>query len=326
MIDRRKLLSFAAAGTAVLAMPRPSRAEGIKAGLITQGPAKEAGWNRVGYDALERIGKELGAEISNVEADDNPASYEKAFRDYASRGYTLVIGHGFQFADAAREVGPDFPDAVFLITTSDVYDGNVVGVNINNFQPFFVIGALAALRNQKVGFIGGVEVPPIKDSFIGLANGVHYVNKDLEATSVMLGSWSDLALAKEAALSLMSSGAQFLVPDANVAAVGAFQAVAEKGDAISAFGAYGNFTDKAPKNVLGNFDPDLSQGLVKVAQNIKAGTFKASGPIVFGLESPDVLRITYNDGAAKPVTDEEKAKLAEIVKKLVSGEIDPTTK
>lgn len=326
MIDRRKLLSLVAAGTAVLAAPRISRATDLKVGLITQGPAKEAGWNRIGYDTLQRIGKELGAEISNVEADDNPASYEKAFRDYASRGFNLVIGHGFQFADSAREVGPDFPEAVFLITTSDVFDGNVVGVNINNFQPFFVIGALAALRGQKVGFIGGVEVPPIKDSFVGLSNGVHYINADLEAVPVMLGSWSDLALAKEAALSLLASGAQFIVPDANVAGVGALQAVVEKGDAISAFGAYGDFTDKAPKNVLGNFDPDLGQGLVKVASDVKAGTFKATGPIVYGLESPDVLRITYNDGAAKPVTAEEKAKLDEITKKLVAGEIDPSKK
>ena len=51
---------------------------------------------------------------ANVEVGD-PAGYEKAFSDFASQGYTLVIGHGFQFGEPAtatadRTDGP--PNAI----------------------------------------------------------------------------------------------------------------------------------------------------------------------------------------------------------------------
>jgi simple sugar transport system substrate-binding protein len=323
MVDRRAFLTIAAAGAVALACARPAFAENLKVGLLTQGSATESGWNLIAYRALQQVGKELGAEISNVEVDDNPASYEKAFRDYASRGFDVMIGHGFQFEDAARDVAPDFPDAHFIITSSNVFEDNLIGVRLNVHQPFFLIGALAALRSEKAGFIGGVEVPPIKEALVGFRNGAHYVKPDFEVMQVMTGSWSDLATAKEAALSMLASGATMIVPNANVAGLGVFQAVAEKGPDFASFGTFGNYTDKAPKNILGNFDPDFGLGLVKVVAKIKDGEFNPTGSIVFGVEEPQIQRMVYNPDAAHPVTDEEKAKLDAIIAKLVSGEIDP---
>jgi len=78
-------------------------AQQLKVGLLVPGSVSEEGWNRVGYDALKGVQAQLGAQISYVELEHNPAAFEKAFRDYASAGYHVVIGHGFQFQDAALE-------------------------------------------------------------------------------------------------------------------------------------------------------------------------------------------------------------------------------
>ena len=318
-----KRRSLIAAGVALMLATVTVQAETFKVGLLTQGSATESGWNRIAYNAIQTIGKELGAEISNVELDSNPASFEKAFRDYAARGFKMVIGHGFQFQDAALEVAEDYPDTAFLISSSVVYEGNVVGVNLSPQEPFFLIGALAAMRGNKAGYIGGVEIPPIKFAAEGFKNGALYINPDFEVQVVMTGSWSDLALTKEAALSMIASGADFIVPNANVSAMGAFQAVAEAGKGLSAFGAFGNYTENAPGKILGNYTPDLARGYVSIAAEIRDGTFDPGSNIIFGLADETVVKFEFNEDAANPITEEEMAKLEEISAKIISGEIDP---
>src|SRR5450759_3541036 len=69
----------------------------FKVGLLSPGPVHDQGWDQTAYDAFVRIQDELGAQMSYVELADDPAAFQKAFRDYASQGYNMVLGHGFQF-------------------------------------------------------------------------------------------------------------------------------------------------------------------------------------------------------------------------------------
>ena len=54
-----------------------------------------------------------------------PAEFEDGFRDYASRGYDLVFGHGFEYQEAAARVGAEFPETVFVTTSGDTVRANV---------------------------------------------------------------------------------------------------------------------------------------------------------------------------------------------------------
>jgi basic membrane protein A len=90
---------------------RPASAAGqFKMGLLVPGSVAEEGWNRIAYNALKQVEAQLGAKISYVELRQNPASFEKAFRDYAALGYDVVLGHGFEFQDSALTVAEDYPD------------------------------------------------------------------------------------------------------------------------------------------------------------------------------------------------------------------------
>jgi simple sugar transport system substrate-binding protein len=52
----------------------PARAAGeFKMGLLVAGSVAEEGWNRIAYEALKHVEKELGAKISYVELQQNPA-------------------------------------------------------------------------------------------------------------------------------------------------------------------------------------------------------------------------------------------------------------
>ena len=69
---------------------------GFRVALLSPGPISDAGWNAAAYDGLLAIRDQLGAEVSQVETR-TPPEFEEAFRDYARRGFQVVIGHGFEF-------------------------------------------------------------------------------------------------------------------------------------------------------------------------------------------------------------------------------------
>ena len=135
------------------AAPAAESGKPFKMGLLVPGSANDQGWNQIAYDALLRIEKELGAEISYVELEQNPAAFEKAFRDYASQGYDMVLGHGFEFQDPALTVAKEYPDTYFFISSSRIFEGNVIGLNTDSSQPFYLMGVMAAEMGQ--GWLGG---------------------------------------------------------------------------------------------------------------------------------------------------------------------------
>lgn len=297
-------------------------AKPFKVGLLVPGSANDKGWNQIAYDALKRTEKELGAQMSYVELEQNPASFEKAFRDYASQGYQMVLGHGFEFQDPALKVSKEFPNTVFFISSSRIHEGNVIGLNTDSSQPFYLLGVIAAKMGKKAGFVGGMEIPPIQEAATGFINGVHSVTPNFPVSVAYIGNFTDSAAAKEAAISMIKDGADFVVPDADVAGLGVYQAVAEAGPQVKTFGAFGDFTDKAPNNVLANYFANYGQGIVNMAKAIKDGSYKPAGNVEFGLKNEDVMWVAFNDKAPNPVPDDVRKAVEEAKKKIVAGEVN----
>ena len=319
----------AAATEAPTAAP-PAEEKPFKVGLLSPGPVNDQGWAQTAYDAFVRIEKELGAEMSYVELEENPAAFEKAFRDYASEGYTMVLGHGNQFTDAAKAVAPEFPDTWFFLSSSR-FNGpaegipNLIGLNTDSAQAYFVLGVIAASMGNGGGIVGGVEIPPISETMTGFINGARYTKSDFPVVTTYLGNWTDVAAAKESALSMVSEGVDFLLPNANIAGNGVYQAIVEAD--VWGFGTYrpsrdADKFDQCPENCLANYVLDYGQGLVGLAKQIKEGTFAPTGNIEFGLQDSDVLYIVYNENAKQVVPEPVRELVSEAAQKIASGEIN----
>ena len=320
-LSRRQLLECVAALSIAVSVPAMASAEDeFKMGLLVPGSVAEEGWNKIAYDALKQVEKELGAKISYVELSDNPAAFEKAFRDYASHGYQVVLGHGFQFQDAALTTAQDFPDTVFLVSSSYIHEGNVIGLNTDASQPFYLMGIIAASLGKGAGLIGGMEIPPIAHAFDGFARGAKSVNPDFPVSKVFINSFTDASAAKEAAVSLIAQGSDFVVPNANAAGLGVIQAALEAGEKASTFSVYSEYTDIAPRNILGTFLADYGRGIVRIVSDIKDGNVPQSN-VDFGLKDKDVIKFTLNDEAAKSIPQDLRKHLEEVTAKIVAGEI-----
>jgi basic membrane protein A len=170
------------------------------------------------------------------------------------------------------------------------------------------------------GLIGGMEIPPISESFTGFINGAHAVNPDFPVQVTYLGNWTDTAAAKEASISYVDGGANFLLGNADFAGNGVYQAMLEEN--VYGFGMFGDNTDKAPDQILANYILDYGAGLVHLAAAVKDGTFTPTSNIEFGLADSDVIYIVYNENAATPVPQELRDEVAALYDKIASGEIN----
>ncbi len=298
-------------------------AAAFKAGLLAPGPVNDGGWNQTAYEALKHMETELGAETGYVEVEMSPAAFEKAFRDFAEQGYQFILGHGNEFTDAAVAVAKDFPNTYFFLSSSrfnDPNSPNVIGLNSDSSQPAYAFGYIAAKMGTGAGLIGGMDIPPISESFTGFINGAKSVDPNFPVQVTDLGNWTDTAAAKEAAFSYVDGGANFLLGNADFATNGVYQAMLEKN--VNGFGMFGDNTEKAPKQIVANYILDYGAGLVGLAAQVKDGTFKPHGNIEFGLNDEKVIYIVYNENADNPVPQELRDEVAALYPKIASGEID----
>lgn len=265
----------------------PGQPEAFKVALLTPGSIADGGWNAGAFEGLQRIRDDVGAEISHVETR-TPAEFEESFRDYASRGYDLVFGHGFEYQDAAAAVGVEFPDTVFVTTSGSTVRSNVVPMVFELEQATYLCGYLAGklTRTGVVGMIGGIDLPSIRSTFLAFEAGVKAARPDASVREVFIGNFDDTAAAREAALALIEEGADFLIHQANEAGRGVFQAAVDHStltEPIYVFGTNANQNGMAPEVVIASATLDLPGAFVAVASRVKKGAFEAK-PIRLGIK------------------------------------------
>ena len=290
----------------------------FRVALLTPGPVSDGGWNASAYEGLQRIAKELGAETSNVQTT-SPAEFEQTFRDYARQGYDLVIGHGFEYQDAALKVGAQHPDTAFLVSSGGVSAKNVASLEFQLDEATWLAGLVAASLSKtgKAGCVGGIQLPVIKTTFDGFEAGARSVRPDFRISTVYVGSFEDVAGAKAATDALIAQGADFILHNADAAGIGVFQA-AKAGGAL-AFGTNKDQSSVAPDTVLASAVIDMPKAFVQVAREVKDKAFV--GRVVKEGFATGCVDFAWNPALLGRVSAELRAKVDDARAKIASGEL-----
>ncbi|HEY2065348.1 MAG TPA: BMP family protein [Gemmatimonadaceae bacterium] len=264
----------------------------FRVALLTPGPISDQSWNGGAYQGLLRIKDSLGATISHIQTK-TPAEFEEQFRQYGSQGYDLVFGHGFEFQDAAKRVGPDFPHTVYVTTSSSTSGSNVAGMAFAFADASYLAGmaAGALTKSNVVGLIGGTELPPVKESFQAFARGVAHVNPKAVVLTSYIGNWDDVSAGKEQALAQIARGADVIFQNADAAGLGVFQAARES-KKVLVIGSNSNQNSVAPDVTVGSVVIDLPHAFLTVAREVKEKRFTAR-VIQLGSQS-DVVNLVFN--------------------------------
>ena len=299
----------------------PAGPKGTRVALITPGSIADAAWNAGAYAGLMMIKDSLGVEISHQEAR-TPGAQEEALRAYAVQGYDLVFGHGFEFQQPAERVSAEYPKVVFVITSGERVRGNVAPLVFRLEEGTFLAGVVAGgmTKSGKIGFIGGIELPPIRNGYQGWVNGAKSVNAKVETTITYLNSFDDAAAGREAALAMIRLGVDMLHHNADEAGKGVFQA-AKESPGVFVFGANADQTALAPDRVLGSAIIDLPRAFLAVAREVKAGKFVPKVES-FGLQG-GVIRYQPNPGLDASIPAALKARLAAAQDSITAGTLHP---
>ena len=285
--------------------------------LLTPGPISDQSWNGGAYQGLMVIRDSLGAHVSHIQTK-TPADFEENFREYGARGFDLVIGHGFEFQDAAKRVAPQFPKTVFVTTSGNTASENVAGIAFSFSDASYLAGILAGhvTRSHTVGEIGGTELPPVKESFDAFARGVRSVHPDAKVLTAFVGNWDDVSAGKELALAQIARGADVIFQNADAAGLGVFQAAREK-RGVYVVGSNSDQNGVAPSVTLGSVVIDLPRAFLTIAREVKAGTFRPR-VVVFDAKS-DVVRLVVNPAIRATVPARALAQVDSVAARIHAG-------
>jgi basic membrane lipoprotein Med (substrate-binding protein (PBP1-ABC) superfamily) len=255
----------------------PAPAQKFRVAVVMPSAKNDLAFSQSMYDALNRVQQEMGGpdkfEIVYSENMFNVDDAAAAIRDYATKGYDLVIAHGSQYGSSLQEIAPDFPKTSFAWgTTADTFgQPNIFAYQAAAEEGGYVNGALASTLSKSgtIGVVGPIETGDAKLYIDGFKAGALATKPDAQVNVNYIGSFSDTALAAEAATTHLSAGADVLTGTAQMV-VGAI-GKAKEANALW-FGTQSNQTSLAPSIVVAS-QVYHWEGIVKeMVDSIKKGT------------------------------------------------------
>jgi basic membrane lipoprotein Med (substrate-binding protein (PBP1-ABC) superfamily) len=230
-------------------------AEKFRVAVVMPSAINDLAFSQSMYDALVRVQEDMGGPdaFEFVQSDgmfvvDDAAA---AIRDYATQGYDLVIAHGSQYGSSLQEIAPDFPETSFAWgTTLDTFGiPNVFAYEAASHEGGYVNGVLAAMlsTSKVVGVVGPIETGDAKLYVDGFRAGVMATDPGIQVNVNYIGSFSDVALASEAATTHIAAGADAMTGTAQMV-VGAIGKAEESN--VLWFGTQSNQSSLAPSIVV----------------------------------------------------------------------------
>jgi basic membrane lipoprotein Med (substrate-binding protein (PBP1-ABC) superfamily) len=296
--------------------------ETFRVAVVMPSAINDLAFSQSMYEALKNIQSDMGGpdkmELVYSESmfvvDDAAA----AIRDYATQGYDFIVAHGSQYGSSLQEIAPDFPETSFAWgTTVDTFGlSNVFAYEARSEEGGYVNGVMAASLSESgvIGIVGPIETGDAKLYIDGFALGAKATNPEVVVNINYIGSFSDIALAAEAANTHIGAGADVLAGTAQmvVGAVG----VAEENGALW-FGTQASQTSLAPDIVVANQVYRWEVILTDMIDLIRGGTYGGKA-YALTLENGG-LEMEYNPDFALP--DDVKALAEETIQKIINGTI-----
>lgn len=290
--------------------------------LYDMGGKFDKSFNENAYNGMDRFRKETGAKVLEFEIS-REAEREQALRTFARQGASPIVVVGFSWSVPLEKVAPQFPKARFVIIDSVVEQPNVQSIEFAYNEGAFLVGALAGLKSAsgKIGFVGGMDVPIIRNFACGYASGARYAKAGVKVIENMTGTtpaaWSDPARAREMALSQFDQGADVVFGAAGGSTMGVLQAAADARKL--AIGVGTNQNGLHPGSILTSATAYIDNAVYQTLMHAKAEGW-TGGKTVLGVKENGV-GWSLDENNKSLLTDEDIGKVRQIEADITSGKI-----
>ncbi|NBC30346.1 MAG: BMP family ABC transporter substrate-binding protein [Spirochaetes bacterium] len=245
------------------------------------------------------------------------ADFEKVLREYAERGFDLIIGDAFLAGEEpSRRVAKDYPDTAFAF-------GSEFGPAEPNYsvfdnwihEPSYLMGVIAGHMTETnvLGVVAAIPINEVNRLVNAFHEGALSVNEDVELEITYIGSWFDPPKAKEAALAQIEAGADLIFAER----FGVFEAAREN-DVY----AFGNMTDQnelAPNTVITSAVWNMYPTIEYLVNQVRADAYVAQDLKDWSMMAKGGAELAPYHGMADVVPEEAKQQVAELEEQILNG-------
>ena len=211
----------------------------LKVGMVTDaGTIDDKSFNQGTWEGVLQAEKELGVKVKYLKpGGTTEADYLKEIGNLYDAGYRFIITPGFKFETSIFKAQNKYTKGKFVILDGTPHKGdynpevkeNTVSIFFAEHEAGFMAGLATALQLKEgsVGFVGGMEIPPVQKFNWGFQQGVAFANENYGTEIVMSpenvlyqGTFSDVAAGQQIAASMYDRGVKAVFAAAGGVGVG----------------------------------------------------------------------------------------------------------
>lgn len=185
---------------------------------------------------LEKAEREFGVKVQEhrMMGSENITA---TIKNVADSGASPIIAVGYQNVMPVLNLAERYPNTKFTVIDGLVPPlfSNVQSVIFKDHEGAFLVGMIAGKvsKSGHIGFIGGMDVPLIRNFNKGYIQGARYANPDIQVDVDMVGNdpsaWSNPEAAHELATKQFSAGSDVIFAAAGGSGLGVLKAADETG-------------------------------------------------------------------------------------------------
>ena len=173
----------------------------------------DGGFTQSADEARIRMEKDLGSPIAYVEnIAENRSVIVPAAEKFIQRGYNIIIGGGYGFSDALKELGEKYPDVAFINPGGFTNAANLESVYARTYEPHYLCGMVAGAMSKsgKLGFVAANPFGVVNWTINAFELGAKKMNPNATTTAVFTGAWNDPVKERAATTALIDGGAEVI--------------------------------------------------------------------------------------------------------------------
>jgi basic membrane lipoprotein Med (substrate-binding protein (PBP1-ABC) superfamily) len=230
-----------------------------------------------------------------------------------ARGAKFVVPASFGYLDPAMEAAAEHPDVMFDHPAGFKQSDNFHTFWATSDQHSYALGIAAGrmTRTNKLGFIGGFQIPNVIDAINAFTLGARSVNPKTEMHVIFDNTWSDPGKEAASTNALVDQGVDVItmIVDSPITVV---QTAEQRG--IYSVGFHSTSVQKyAPKGWIGGIGFTWGGFLVREIQAIENGTWKSNPKNLLGDLNTDMVTLApWGSAVPAGVRKEVEAKINDL--------------
>ena len=193
----------------------PAAADGpLRVAFVYVAPIGDLGWTWAHDQGRLYLEEQLGDDVETAFIENVPEGpdAERVIRDFAQKGYDLIITTSFGYMDPTLTVAQEFPDTHFVHVSGFKTAENMSTLFGRMYQPRYLSGLVAGSMTESdiIGYVAAFPIPEVIRGINAFTLGVRAVNPDAEVRVVWTNTWFGPPEEKEAAEALLDQGADII--------------------------------------------------------------------------------------------------------------------